>query len=336
MHILDIYKIDDEDQEFGVSMYIRQRWTDPRVKFSATNPDITHVVLNDRDKLWVPDTFFVNERRTKFSEALTENSFIKIFNDGRVIYSTRVHTTLSCPLNHAKFPFDVQSCSFTLESYGHKRKELEYVWYEDKDFPVTVGKKLTTKPFQLRGYGIDACCKPNALCEYSCLTVDFLLSRRGFGRYLLQAYLPITFAVALAYLCLWLRTDWTIKVFLSAVSILCTAILAAFASSLGPETNDCTALDAWGFWSVVLSTLPMIVLIISRLLTPKVEEAKDEKLEKGEIKESLLGSRVEKIAIYMFPLIFALYNFVYWANYANRMSPENAIADERKVIVLDP
>ncbi|CAB3373512.1 Hypothetical predicted protein [Cloeon dipterum] len=276
-------------------MYIRQRWTDPRVKFSATNPDITHVVLNDRDKLWVPDTFFVNERRTKFSEALTENSFIKIFNDGRVIYSTRVHTTLSCPLNHAKFPFDVQSCSFTLESYGHKRKELEYVWYEEKDFPVSVGKKLTTKPFQLRGYGIDACCKPNAPCEYSCL-----------------------------------------KVFLSAVSILCTAILAAFASSLGPETNDCTALDAWGFWSVVLSTLPMIVLIISRLLTPKVKEAKDEKLEKGEIKESLLGSRVEKIAIYMFPLVFALYNFVYWANYANRMSPENAIADERKVIVLDP
>jgi len=88
-----------------------------RVSLSA---DINHVTLNDRDKLWVPDTFFVNERKSKFSDALTQNSFIKIFADGSVVYSTRVHTTLACALDHANFPFDKQTCSFSLESCESK------------------------------------------------------------------------------------------------------------------------------------------------------------------------------------------------------------------------
>jgi len=42
-------------------------------------------------------------------------------------------------------------------------------------------------------------------------------------------------------------------------------------------------------------------------------------------------SRVEKIAIFMIPLIFALYNFVYWANYADRISMENGLSVEKKI-----
>ncbi|XP_059473950.1 glutamate-gated chloride channel-like [Neocloeon triangulifer] len=330
MHILDFHSIDDEDQEFSVSMYIRQRWTDPRLKFESSS-EVRQVVLNEREKIWVPDTFFVNERKTKFSDALTENSFLRIDSDGKVLYSTRLHTTLSCPMNHAKFPFDKQTCSFVLESYGYTKKDVNLVWFEgDGDFPVSISKVLTLKPFRLEGVGIDTCCK-GSKCEfkdYSCLKVQFLVARTGFGRYLMQVYLPQALSITLAYLCLWLRLEWTKKIFLSGVSILGTSILAAFASSLGPETNDCTALDAWGFWNVILSALPLAVLIVSRLINPKVDDDIDDKLE---LKERVEGTKIERIAIYMIPLIFVLYNFVYWANYANRIDFENGISTERKV-----
>lgn len=106
--------------------------------------------------------------------------------------------------------------------------------------------------------------------EYNCLKVEFLVARRGFGRYFMQVYLPIGITMAVTYLTLWLHLGWPTKVFLSGVGMMCTSILAAFASSLGPATHICTALDAWGFWSVVLSSLPMAVLLMSRLLTQKV------------------------------------------------------------------
>jgi hypothetical protein len=42
-------------------------------------------------------------------------------------------------------------------------------------------------------------------------------------------------------------------------------------------------------------------------------------------------SRVEKIAIFLIPLIFALFNFVYWANYADRVTLENGLSADSKM-----
>lgn len=69
-----------------------------------------------------------------------------------------------------------------------------------------------------------------------------------------------------------------------------TSILAAFASSLGPATQICTALDAWGFWSVILSSLPMAVLVMSRLLTPKVSLREWHFLAANLLNDYVLGS----------------------------------------------
>jgi hypothetical protein len=42
-------------------------------------------------------------------------------------------------------------------------------------------------------------------------------------------------------------------------------------------------------------------------------------------------TRIEKVAIFMIPLIFVLFNFVYWVNYADRISIENGLSAERKM-----
>lgn len=42
-------------------------------------------------------------------------------------------------------------------------------------------------------------------------------------------------------------------------------------------------------------------------------------------------TKIEKIAIFMIPLIFVLFNFIYWVNYADRISIENGLSAERKM-----
>jgi len=42
-------------------------------------------------------------------------------------------------------------------------------------------------------------------------------------------------------------------------------------------------------------------------------------------------TKIEKVAIFMIPLIYVLFNFVYWVNYADRISIENGLSAERKM-----
>ena len=39
--------------------------------------------------MWVPDTFFVNEKTAYFHEATTENQFLRILHTGEILRSIR-------------------------------------------------------------------------------------------------------------------------------------------------------------------------------------------------------------------------------------------------------
>ncbi|GFR99777.1 glycine receptor subunit alpha-2 [Elysia marginata] len=52
---------------------------------------IDHLELDTRlmDKVWYPDTFFINEREAKFHEVTVPNKLMHIFSNGTVFYSLR-------------------------------------------------------------------------------------------------------------------------------------------------------------------------------------------------------------------------------------------------------
>lgn len=69
-------------------MYLRQFWSDPRLKFEGSNESLT-VGIEMVKNIWVPDTFFPNEKRSFFHEATTHNSFLRIKPNGEVLRSIR-------------------------------------------------------------------------------------------------------------------------------------------------------------------------------------------------------------------------------------------------------
>ena len=106
-------------QEYSIDCYLRQEWYDPRLKYSNSTwrhmGDITlHYTLID--KIWVPDTFFRNLIDGQIHLITTPNRLIRIFPDGKVLFSQRLNLRLECEMNLLKFPLDNQTCTINLGS----------------------------------------------------------------------------------------------------------------------------------------------------------------------------------------------------------------------------
>ena len=83
-------KIDDVKMEFSVQITFRQLWNDNRLAFNNMGGKIKYLTMTERDKVWMPDTFFRNEKDAKFHEIIQPNLYVRVFPNGDILYSIRV------------------------------------------------------------------------------------------------------------------------------------------------------------------------------------------------------------------------------------------------------
>jgi len=78
-----------------VDLYFRQSWIDRRLAYNITDLGPTakkgyfKLDQSSRDKIWIPDVFFPNEKKALFHYVTVPNFMIKIFPNGEIIYSSR-------------------------------------------------------------------------------------------------------------------------------------------------------------------------------------------------------------------------------------------------------
>ena len=46
--------------------------------------------MTETDRVWMPDTFFQNEKLGHFHDIIVPNVYVRIFPSGRVLYSIRL------------------------------------------------------------------------------------------------------------------------------------------------------------------------------------------------------------------------------------------------------
>ena len=82
-------------------MYFRQFWQDPRLSFERRE-GLEKLVVGAEyiNLIWVPDTFFVNEKTAYFHKATTENQFLRILHTGEILRSIRYFITNN-PSHHS-------------------------------------------------------------------------------------------------------------------------------------------------------------------------------------------------------------------------------------------
>ncbi len=71
---------------------------------------VTQLVLNWAflKKIWVPDTFLINGKKSYLHKITVPNQFVRIRPNGLIYYSQRLTIKAECKQNLRKFPLDTQ------------------------------------------------------------------------------------------------------------------------------------------------------------------------------------------------------------------------------------
>jgi len=81
-------------QDYALNLYLRQSWRDPRLEFNLPR-DITEKIDQikmEQDKwkeLWLPDTFFRNEKDASYHHVTVANRLLRINASGHVWYTSK-------------------------------------------------------------------------------------------------------------------------------------------------------------------------------------------------------------------------------------------------------
>ena len=121
--------IDESKERYTLDCYFRQNWYDQRLVYNGTSL-MSELAMNWQflDKIWRPDTFFLNGKDSYLHKIAVPNRFIRISPDGRVTFSQRLTVSAKCKMQLRKFPLDSQVCPLEIGSFGHPSTDLQYNW----------------------------------------------------------------------------------------------------------------------------------------------------------------------------------------------------------------
>ncbi|CAL1290569.1 unnamed protein product [Larinioides sclopetarius] len=91
IYINSLGSVSAGNMDFGMDIYLRQSWVDPRLQLRKFGVNET-ITLNGEDlidEIWTPDIFFRNLKSGNFHSMTVPNKLIKLSPDGRILFSMR-------------------------------------------------------------------------------------------------------------------------------------------------------------------------------------------------------------------------------------------------------
>ncbi|KAL6740918.1 hypothetical protein Aduo_014224 [Ancylostoma duodenale] len=246
MLIRSISKIDDVNMEYSVQLTFRESWVDGRLAYGLpgdNKPDF--LILTAGQQIWMPDSFFQNEKQAQKHMIDKPNVLIRVHKDGQILYSVRISLVLSCPMHLQYYPMDVQTCLIDLASYAYTDNDIEYRWKETDPVQLKDGLNSSLPSFQLNKVSTTYCTSKTNTGTYSCLRTVLEL-RRQFSYYLLQLYIPSSMLVIVSWVSFWLdRSAVPARVTLGVTTLLTMTTQASGINAKLPPVSYTKAIDVW-------------------------------------------------------------------------------------------
>ncbi|GAB0188412.1 gamma-aminobutyric acid receptor subunit alpha-2 [Grus japonensis] len=127
IYVTSFGPVSDTDMEYTIDVFFRQRWKDERLKFKGP---MNILRLNNlmASKIWTPDTFFHNGKKSVAHNMTMPNKLLRIQDDGTLLYTMRLTVQAECPMHLEDFPMDAHSCPLKFGSYAYTTSEVTYIW----------------------------------------------------------------------------------------------------------------------------------------------------------------------------------------------------------------
>ncbi|XP_040904476.1 gamma-aminobutyric acid receptor subunit alpha-6a [Toxotes jaculatrix] len=235
--------VSDVEMEYTMDMFFRQMWVDERLKFEGP---IEILRLNNLmvDKIWTPDTFFRNSKKSISHNMTTPNKLFRIMKNGTVLYTMRLTISAECPMRLMDFPMDGHACPLRFGSYAYTSSEIMFTWRKGPVASVECPKEsMSLLQYDLVGQTLSSEIFKSNTGHYSVQVVHFHLQRK-LGYYLIQTYIPLIMVVVLSQVSFWINKESVpARTVAGITTVLTMTTLSISARQSLPKVAYATAMD---------------------------------------------------------------------------------------------
>uniref|UniRef100_A0A8C1QCR6 Gamma-aminobutyric acid receptor subunit alpha-2 n=1 Tax=Cyprinus carpio TaxID=7962 RepID=A0A8C1QCR6_CYPCA len=229
--------------EYTIDVFFRQSWKDERLKFEGP---MNILRLNNlmASKIWTPDTFFHNGKKSVAHNMTMPNKLLRIQDDGTLLYTMRLTVHAECPMHLEDFPMDFHSCPLKFGSYAYTTTEVTYTWTKNASNSVVVEEESSRlNQYDLLGQTVGNETIRSSTGEYTVMTAHFHLKRK-IGYFVIQTYLPCIMTVILSQVSFWLnRESVPARTVFGVTTVLTMTTLSISARNSLPKVAYATAMD---------------------------------------------------------------------------------------------
>ncbi|XP_043984794.1 gamma-aminobutyric acid receptor subunit gamma-3 [Gambusia affinis] len=229
------------NMEYQIDIIFAQTWIDSRLRYNSTMKILT-LNSNMVGLIWVPDTIFRNSKTADSHWITMPNQLLRIWNDGKILYTLRLTINAECQLQLHNFPMDEHSCPLVFSSYGYSQDEMIYKWRKNS-VEAADQKSWRLYQFDFMGLRNTTGVIKTMAGDYVVMTVYFDLSRR-MGYFTIQTYIPCILTVVLSWVSFWIKKDATpARTALGITTVLTMTTLSSVARTSLPRVSYVTAMD---------------------------------------------------------------------------------------------
>uniref|UniRef100_A0A803SMM9 Gamma-aminobutyric acid type A receptor subunit alpha3 n=1 Tax=Anolis carolinensis TaxID=28377 RepID=A0A803SMM9_ANOCA len=192
-------------------------------------------------KIWTPDTFFHNGKKSVAHNMTTPNKLLRLVDNGTLLYTMRLTIHAECPMHLEDFPMDVHACPLKFGSYAYTKTEVIYTWTLGKVEVAEGGSRLNQ--YDLLGHNVGRDSIESSTGTYIVMTTYFHLKRK-IGYFVIQTYLPCIMTVILSQVSFWLnRESVPARTVFGVTTVLTMTTLSISARNSLPKVAYATAMD---------------------------------------------------------------------------------------------
>uniref|UniRef100_A0A8C2C085 Gamma-aminobutyric acid receptor subunit alpha-2 n=1 Tax=Cyprinus carpio TaxID=7962 RepID=A0A8C2C085_CYPCA len=243
IYVTSFGPVSDTDMEYTIDVFFRQSWKDERLKFEGP---MNILRLNNlmASKIWTPDTFFHNGKKSVAHNMTMPNKLLRIQDDGTLLYTMRLTVHAECPMHLEDFPMDFHSCPLKFGSYAYTTTEVTYTWTKNASNSVVVEEESSRlNQYDLLGQTVGNETIRSSTGEYTVMTAHFHLKRK-IGYFVIQTYLPCIMTVILSQVSFWLnRESVPARTVFGVTTVLTMTTLSISARNSLPKVAYATAMD---------------------------------------------------------------------------------------------
>ncbi|XP_004681371.1 PREDICTED: gamma-aminobutyric acid receptor subunit alpha-4 [Condylura cristata] len=243
IYVTSFGPVSDVEMEYTMDVFFRQTWIDKRLKYDGP---IEILRLNNMmvTKVWTPDTFFRNGKKSVSHNMTAPNKLFRIMRNGTILYTMRLTISAECPMRLVDFPMDGHACPLKFGSYAYPKTEMIYTWTKGPEKSVEVPKESSSLvQYDLIGQTVSSETIKSITGEYIVMTVYFHL-RRKMGYFMIQTYIPCIMTVILSQVSFWINKESVpARTVFGITTVLTMTTLSISARHSLPKVSYATAMD---------------------------------------------------------------------------------------------